>query len=131
MPALRDIWGALVTRVRDWREGRAPLASPGMKLSLVLALAGGLAWFVLGDQGLLVHTRLRGTLDSLENRSRQLQARIEWYRSRTERLKANDAFTLEEEARLMGMARPGEEILRIALPADSSAKAKSATPGAR
>lgn len=120
MSALRNIWGALVTRVHDWREGRAPLASPGMKLSFLLALGGGLLWFVLGDQGLLVHKRLRVTLDSLETRSRQLQARIDWYRGRNERLKANDPFTLEEEARLMGMARPGEEIIRVALPPDTS-----------
>ncbi len=129
MRPLRDIAGALATRVRDWREGRAPLASPGMKLSLVLAAVAGLAWFVLGDQGLLVHRRLRETLDSLDNRSTQLQARINWYRSRNMRLKVKDPFTLEEEARLMGMARPGEEILRVALPPDSTGKGKAATEG--
>ena len=105
-----------------WR--RAPLSPVTLRVLLLLLGLGALAWFVLRDHGLLEHARLRRTLDSLERRSRRLETEIAWYQGRNQRLQANDSFTLEEEARRMGMARPGEEIIRVVLPEDTAANRK-------
>jgi cell division protein FtsB len=100
--------------------GRAPL-SPALGRSLLaLAAAGALVWFVLRDHGLLDHARLRRTLDSLDARSRHLETQIVWYRERNRLLQAGDPFTLEEEARRLGMGRPGEELFRVVLPEDTA-----------
>jgi cell division protein FtsB len=113
---------ALVSRFgTDWGR-RAPFAPVYWRTALVVLGLVALALFILRDHGLLDHARLRGTLDSLEERNRRLETQIDWYRQRNRRLQAGDPFTLEEEARRMGMARPGEEVYRVVLPDDTTAK---------
>jgi cell division protein FtsB len=109
-------------RAGSWRRW---LPSPAVtRAGLTLLGLAALAWFVLRDHGLLDHARLRRTLDSLEGRSRHLETEIAWYRDRSRRLQAREPLALEEEARRMGMARPGEEVYRVVLPEDTAAKPK-------
>ncbi|MFA7330024.1 MAG: hypothetical protein WC326_03015 [Candidatus Delongbacteria bacterium] len=119
MNALRRFSEALVSRLALAGAGRAPLSSTTGKVLAFLLILAGATWFVLRDHGLLDHARLRGTLDSLAERSQHLQTQIGWYRGRNRRLETNDSFTLEEEARRLGMARPGEELYRVVLPEDT------------
>jgi len=119
MNPLRRAWDALASRWQDAGGGRALLSSTTGRLVLLAALLSVAAWFVLRDHGLLDHARLRGTLDSLRRQADHLQTRIDWYRGRNQRLAASDSFTLEEEARHLGMARPGEELYRVVLPEDT------------
>ena len=120
MNPLRGTWNALASRWRDSGGGGALLSSTGGRLAILAAMLAVAAWFVLRDHGLLDHARLRGTLDSLRRQADHLQTRIDWYRGRNQRLAAGDSFTLEEEARHLGMARPGEELYRVVLPEDTA-----------
>jgi len=115
-------WQALATRLGPRGTWWAPFTPGVLRLLLVLGGVGALGWFILRDHGLLDHARLRRTLDSLETRSLHLESQITWYRERNQRLQENDPFTLEEEARRMGMVRPGEEVHRVVLPADTAAR---------
>jgi cell division protein FtsB len=125
MKALQRVKEALVSRLAAAGEGRAPRTSTTGKVLLFLLILAGITWFVLRDHGLLDHARLRTTLDSLKGRSEQLQTQISWYRGRNRRLQASDSFTLEEEARRLGMARPGEELYRVVLPQDTLTRPES------
>jgi cell division protein FtsB len=120
MNPLRRTWDALASRWRNAGGRRALLSSTTGRLTLLALVLAVAAWFVLRDHGLLDHARLRDNLDSLRKRADHLQTRIDWYRGRNERLAEGDSFTLEEEARHLGMARPGEELYRVVLPEDTA-----------
>lgn len=128
MKVFARIQEALATRLALLRGGRAPFSGATTKILLFVLILGAAVWFVLRDHGLLEHARLRTTLDSLQDCSVRAQTQIAWYRGRNRRLEVNDPFTLEEEARRLGMARPGEELYRVVLPQDTVRQPESQQP---
>lgn len=85
-------------------------------LLCALGLAGYGASVIWGENGLLRWHELRAELERQNDANFRLQRENERLRTRIERLEHDDAY-LERRAReLLGLARPGEILYRLATP---------------
>jgi len=82
----------------------------------LLPLGLGLLLF---DGGLLEQRRLQRSLDSLAVAEQGIEREIERLKDLNRRLAAGEPFAVEAEARRLGMARPGDEVWRVMLDADT------------
>jgi cell division protein FtsB len=111
---------AVSERNQDPAGGSPPAGLPRrLRLIAWLALLPLAAAFVLCDGGLLEQRLLRGSLDSLARAEERLAGEIQRLKQLNSRLEAGDPFTVEAEARRLGMARPGEEVWRVILDEDT------------
>lgn len=84
---------------------------PPVRYRWLLAVAVPLlGWLLLFDGGYIDQHRYRSRLDSLSGLRLQLEQDNERIRGEIQALKAGDRRLLEEEARRLGMIRPGDEV---------------------
>jgi len=90
--------------------------TPGriLRLSLVaLVIMLSLYLIFSNDSGILQIRKLRQERDQLREEVQQLQSESEKLHEQIQRLEEADSFVIEEEARLKGMVREGEEVYRL------------------
>lgn len=84
---------------------------PSVRTRWMLAVAVPLlAWLLLFDGGYIDQHRYRSRLDSLSGLHLKLEQDNERIQAEIQALKAGDRRLLEEEARRLGMIRPGDEV---------------------
>lgn len=85
-------------------------------LLCVLVLAGFAVSVIFGEHGLLRWFELRAELQRQNDANFRLQRENDRLRSRAERLEHDDAYLERRSRELLGLARPGEIVYRLATP---------------
>jgi cell division protein FtsB len=96
------------------------MTMPPLRYRWILALAVPLlGWLLLFDGGFIDQHRYQTRLDSLDGLRLQLEADNERITREIRELKAGDPRLLEEEARRLGMIRPGDEVYYLVTDEDT------------
>ena len=96
---------------------------PKRNIWLRLAVAGLILYimilYLFGGSGYFALRKMERHLDSLSVVRDSLNVQLEELQKRVELLKAGDLFAVEEAARSLEMARPGEEVIIIQIDTSS------------
>ncbi|MCB9472984.1 MAG: septum formation initiator family protein [Candidatus Delongbacteria bacterium] len=87
---------------------------------MLLAAVPLLAWLLLFDGGFLEQRGYHARLDSLQGLKLQLEGENERISGEINALRRKDPRLLEEEARKIGMVRPGDEVYYLVTDEDTT-----------
>ena len=97
----------------ETEQPAVPVWKARLRWGVLLGLPVLLVIYLFVDGGVGEYYALRGQLDSLQTRMNQLQQENEHLRVINRRLANLDSLQLEEEARRIGMIKPGDEVYHI------------------